>query len=571
MIKNIKNLTKIFIKDSFKINNIIGNSKKLNKKTSIFWMIIILIICISYFSYKLIDLFLKVNMVNIFLNIYFPILMLILLFQAILSCVNIFYFSKDIEFILPLPIKPIELLISKINTLIFNLYITELIFGIIPLLLFGIMTSANILYYFLAIIVLILFPILPSIFVSICTIILMRLSKFFKNKNSLQQMVTSVLLIIVLFLFYISFKSIIQPTILNEKLNQEYLTEISNNEEQAKEIVLEFITNIKNVGKSLLIINPSIDLLLEKNILIKLFSFFKIILLNLLFIIIFMSFGKITYLKDILNNYISNLENKIKKINWNKKCKKKTIKYSYIKKEILNIIKNPYFILQGVYPIITLMIVMMIIVIVFNPNIQAFMESELLETSINDFNITLNIIIIFLVVIQIVFTLNSLSITAISREGKNIDIIKYLPISIYKQIIYKGMPQIFINLFVIFAVIFMIKFLIPTFDIIYLIFILINGIILSIINSYLMIIIDLKKPNLNWNSEFEVMKQNKNKIYQYVLTILIILLLVYFLKIFDTINIILANILIIFILMIISIIILFILKNKSEKYLNNIN
>ena len=261
MIKNIKNLTKIFIKDSFKINNIIGNSKKLNKKTSIFWMIIILIICISYFSYKLIDLFLKVNMVNIFLNIYFPILMLILLFQAILSCVNIFYFSKDIEFILPLPIKPIELLISKINTLIFNLYITELIFGIIPLLLFGIMTSANILYYFLAIIVLILFPILPAIFVSICTIILMRLSKFFKNKNSLQQMVTSVLLIIVLFLFYISFKSIIQPTILNEKLNQEYLTEISNNEEQAKEIVLEFITNIKNVGKSLLIINPSIDLL----------------------------------------------------------------------------------------------------------------------------------------------------------------------------------------------------------------------------------------------------------------------------------------------------------------------
>lgn len=570
MIKNIKNLTKIFIKDSFKINNIIGNSKKLNKRASAFWMIIILIICISYFSYQLIDLFSKVNMVNIFLNIYFPILMLILLFQAILSCINIFYFSKDIEFILPLPIKPIELLISKINTLVFNLYITELIFGIIPLLFFGMMTNANILYYFLAIIILVLFPILPAVFVSTCMILLMRLSKFFKNKNSFQQMVTSILLMIVLFLFYSSFKSIIQPTILNEEISQEYLTEISNNEELAKQIVNDFILNIKNVGKNLLIINPSIDLLLEKNIIIKLFSFIKIILFNLLFISIFIFFGKITYLKDILNNYIFNLENKIKKINWNKKCKKKKIKNSYIKKEILNIIKNPSFILQGVYPIIVLMLVMTIIVIVFYPNIQAFMESELLETSINDFNVTLNIIIIFLTLIQIIFTLNSLSITAISREGKNVDVIKYLPIPIYKQIIYKGIPQIIINIFVILAIIFMVKFLVPTFNIIYLIFILIDGIILNIINSYLMIIVDLKKPNLSWNSEFEVMKQNKNKIYQYALTILIILLLVYFLKIFDTINIILGNILIIFMLLIIAIIILFIIRNKSEKYLNNI-
>ena len=43
------------------------------------------------------------------------ILGILLIFQTIMLSTNIFYFSKDIENILHLPFKPVEILISKFN------------------------------------------------------------------------------------------------------------------------------------------------------------------------------------------------------------------------------------------------------------------------------------------------------------------------------------------------------------------------------------------------------------------------------------------------------------------------
>ena len=42
---------------------------------------------------------------------------------------DLFYFSKDLEYILPLPIKPTELLMAKFFTLITTLYVSEMIFS----------------------------------------------------------------------------------------------------------------------------------------------------------------------------------------------------------------------------------------------------------------------------------------------------------------------------------------------------------------------------------------------------------------------------------------------------------
>ena len=42
-----------------------------------------------------------------------------------------------------------------------------------------------------------------------------------------------------------------------------------------------------------------------------------------------------------------------------------------------------------------------------------------------------------------------------------------------------------------------------------------------------MLIVDLLKPKLDWDTEYAVLKQNNNKIFQYVFTVFIILLLIY--------------------------------------------
>ena len=134
MIKKIRGLTKVFIKEYFENLYIFNkNPKKTSKKSIFMWIIIINIIVISFFSYKIIDWLNIRGKAILFLQIYFPIIATIFLLQIALICSNIFFFSKDLELILPLPIKPTELLIAKFNNTLSIMYAMEILFLAPPL------------------------------------------------------------------------------------------------------------------------------------------------------------------------------------------------------------------------------------------------------------------------------------------------------------------------------------------------------------------------------------------------------------------------------------------------------
>ena len=148
MIKKIIELSKIFIKDYFQNLYIFNNNtKKLNKKSSFVWLLIISMIAFTFISYKTINWLNNIGQSILFLKIYFPITATIFMFQAILICSNVFFFSKDLEYILPLPIKPIELLIAKFNNVISITYGMEALFLAVPLIMYGIITVKPIIYY----------------------------------------------------------------------------------------------------------------------------------------------------------------------------------------------------------------------------------------------------------------------------------------------------------------------------------------------------------------------------------------------------------------------------------------
>ena len=71
MWRKINSLIKVFLKDTyqnFKVFNI--KTKKIEKKSIFLWMIFIIIIAISFISYKIINLLVSVGQPQIFLNIY---------------------------------------------------------------------------------------------------------------------------------------------------------------------------------------------------------------------------------------------------------------------------------------------------------------------------------------------------------------------------------------------------------------------------------------------------------------------------------------------------------------------
>ena len=559
-IKNIFNLTKIFFKNSFQNPYIIDpKTNKINKKSIFVWLILIVMVGISFLSYEVINELVKVGQPILFLNIFFLLFMMIIIFQIILASTNVYFFSKDLEVLLPLPLKPEELLISKFNTIVVNLYFSELIFAFFPLIIYGICTYAGIIYYVYLFLILLIFPILPTLFISIITMFFMKLSKFIKNKDAFQIIIT---LIFIFIMFGVEFK--LGSTIINKFDNNSNI-----NTEEVVETFNQFNEKIKNVYKYFLEINPTIEIIKNYNKLNSIFNLLKIIFIDLLFLILFIFIGKKYYLKNILKNNNNYYLNKIQKNNFQKKCKKITIKKSYIKKEFKLLFKNPTFFMQCIFPIFILIISLIIITIFTFPNLKAILTSDILGDEI-DFSIDLNVICLVLGIIQFIFTISNVSITSISREGKNANYMKFIPVSFYKQFIYKSIPQIIINMVLTFVILILLKVILPEFNLIYLFLIFIISNLFNIINSELMVVVDLYKPNLNWKADYEAIKNN-NKLFQYVLTILIILILIYFNKIFDKLNLIISCLLIILILIILIFIINIIIKININKLLKKIN
>ena len=558
-IKNIFNLTKIFFKNSFQNPYIIDpKTNKINKKSIFVWLILIVMAGISFLSYEVINELVKVGQPILFLNIFFLLFMMIIIFQIILASTNVYFFSKDLEVLLPLPLKSEELLISKFNTIVVNLYFSELIFAFFPLIIYGICTYAGIIYYVYLFLILLIFPILPTLFISIITMFFMKLSKFIKNKDAFQIIIT---LIFIFIMFGVEFK--LGSTIINKFDNNSNI-----NTEEVVETFNQFNEKIKNVYKYFLEINPTIEIIKNYNKLNSIFNLLKIIFIDLLFLILFIFIGKKYYLKNILKNNNNYYLNKIQKNNFQKKCKKITIKKSYIKKEFKLLFKNPIFFMQCIFPIFILIISLIIITIFTFPNLKAILTSDILGDEI-DFSIDLNVICLVLGIIQFIFTISNVSITSISREGKNANYMKFIPVSFFKQFIYKSIPQIIINMLLTFVILILLKLILPEFNLIYLFLIFIIANLFNVINSELMVVVDLYKPNLNWKADYEAIKNN-NKLFQYVLTILIILILIYFNKIFDKLNLIISCLLIILILIILIFIINKIIKININKLFKKI-
>ena len=100
MINNkIKNLTKIFLRDYIEKLNIKDEKNKINKKSSTIWLGSILIFCITYISVYLISNLKNQNTPEIFFKIYLPIIAILMLYQLAMLVCNLFFYSKDIEYI----------------------------------------------------------------------------------------------------------------------------------------------------------------------------------------------------------------------------------------------------------------------------------------------------------------------------------------------------------------------------------------------------------------------------------------------------------------------------------------
>jgi ABC-2 type transport system permease protein len=108
---------------------------------------------------------------------------LLIFIFGIFYTINIYYFAQDLEFLLPLPLKPGQILGAKFTvTLVFE-FLTQLIILAPLLVTYGIVSGAGANYYLIAAIVFLSLPVIPLVLASLLSIVLMSYSSIVRYKD----------------------------------------------------------------------------------------------------------------------------------------------------------------------------------------------------------------------------------------------------------------------------------------------------------------------------------------------------------------------------------------------------
>lgn len=469
----------------------------------------------SYISYYAIKSLILINQPAVFLNLALVAMFGFCIIQTVITSLNILYFSKDLDFLLPLPLTPIKIVTSKLNCLVISQYIMTALLVLPGVIIYGYLLNLKFTYYIVAIMGLLLFPLIPVAIISGLVTIVMRFTKIIKNKEFVQY------LTILLTLFLIIAVQSLSGTSGNSSSE-----EIANNLLKTNGMLENFSSNIPNIN---LIMNS----ILNYNNIEGILNLFAFALLSIgIYCISSYMISKI-YVKTVIS--LTTVKNKkTKNIDFTKDLNSNGLTISYIKKEFKLLIRNPVFFMQCVLPSIIFPIIIGV------PAIMGVQDSGVdLNLFRQDFGIVINNSFgIMCVVVSIIFMyiFNYTSVTAISRDGENAVFMKYIPLDLKTQIFYKAVPGILLNLVPTIYIIAFCLIFIPNINIKTVAYIFLITLMINILNNILSIFIDLKNPKLKWITEYAVVKQNFNMLFIFVLVAIEIGIIIWVGNLFKTVD-----------------------------------
>lgn len=400
---------------------------------------------------------------------------------------SVFYFSKDSEHLLYLPIKPQIILSSKFTVVLIYEYAFTLM--ILAPLFFAYIQSATIslLYYIFAIIIFLTMPIYALILSSIIAMLVMSFVPFFKNRDRFN-MVAGLLSVVLAF----GFSYIINSNSMGSDQNA-LITLLSDGNNSLISMFSIFFPGVPFAAKALISGN-----------------FINIIIylgITTIAFLVFMTFGKFLYFKGAIGFNETGSSRKVLSANeMDKVNQKRNIVLAYTIKELKLLVRTPVYFLNCIAMVLVFPLLML--VFYFTGDINTIVNA--LPSFTNESLTTLLPYTVFVgyALGFFVGNLNLISSTSISREGTNISFMKVIPLSLGKQIqakLLSGMLMSFISLLLLVLVFYL---LFPIFPIICYIIVLLTSIITIIISNYLGIMIDIIHPKLIWEQEAAAVKQN---------------------------------------------------------------
>lgn len=410
---------------------------------------------------------------------------------GIMSIMSVLYFSKDIEYILPLPFKAHEISLAKFTTVVIYQYISVIaILGPITLI-YGIGEGGGVVYYLVSLICFIFIPIIPTLYSAIISMVLMRFTGISRHKDALK--------------FISGFLALLLGIGINI-LSSSMGRKLADDSEALKRVIEAGNNSLVN-GISDVFIAPKLATLatISSDVSKSLINIGLFLLVNVLAIILFVIIADNLYLKGVVG--ISESFSKRERLSAEKLSKNITQNSAlktWVIKELRLLFRTPAYVLNCISTII-LIPVILVIPVLSDGGISVILQNATFLKEPSNFNI---IIGIFFGAIAFITGLNPTAPTAISREGDTIFISKYLPVNYLTQIIAKIISAVVINYPLVIIV--LIGFMVVGMPITLILLLAIIGLLEVIFLSAVGVLIDLHSPKLVWDNEQKAVKQNFN-------------------------------------------------------------
>jgi len=214
----------------------------------------------------------------------------------------------------------------------------------------------------------------------------------------------------------------------------------------------------------------------------------------------------------ILSKFYFKINSRLKKVSTSKKTKindlvikRRTSTISLIRKELNTFFKTPVFVVNAGFSLVLFILISIVICVKYN----SFL---LILTDKNSFGLDKKIVLnnlSLVVFVLISFTSYTTSITnsSISLEGRNINILKTLPVKVKDILMSKIYTCLLLTTPVLLVgdIILFIKF---DLSIIEIILLLVLSILIPLVSHFIGLITNLKYPKLEWENQAEVVKQS---------------------------------------------------------------
>lgn len=402
---------------------------------------------------------------------------------------SIFYFSKDSETLLALPLPPQTILSAKFSVCLVYEYTFTLIVCVPLYIAYANNAAIGIPYILLALVIFITLPIYPLVLSSIITMLLMRFVPFFKNRDRFN-MIAGILSIILAFGFSFA-------------MNSGTIAEDPN-------ALISMLTQGNNSMISLFSkIFPAIPFAAEALISSDALQLVYYILITCAALAVLVILGKWLYFKGAIGFSETKSSRKELSAKDFARVSRHSKVRTYLIKELRLLIRTPVYALNCIGMCLLMPIMLLVIFITA--------DADVLLLQLPDITPYLDGMLPYAVLAGLASgflfsNLNLISSTAISREGTNISFMKYIPMSLKQQLQAKVLSGILMSVISMLLTMVCIYFLLPIFPLTWYFAAAAASLITIVLGNYASLALDILHPKLVWEQEAAAVKQNMSGI-----------------------------------------------------------